>query len=175
MTRSIAEPAPHPTAEEWRPAVEWPGYEVSSMGRVRNRHGRLLALLLTRDGYRRVSMHVDGKAKHAFVHRLVLFAWRGAPPSAGLVTRHLNGVRTDNRPENLTWGTAAENIHDRDTHGTTCRGERHYRAKLNGDAVTLIRQELRAGRRKSDLARRFNVSDVLIGLIARGRIWRHVA
>src|SRR5262249_12949164 len=32
--------------------------------------------------------------------------------------RHLNGIRTDNRPENLAWGTKSENMQDAVRHGT---------------------------------------------------------
>jgi len=41
------------------------------------------------------------------------------PCPEGHVTRHLNGDPTDNRLENLRWGTRSENQRDSVKHGTT--------------------------------------------------------
>ncbi len=59
----------------------------------------------------------DGKKKPRKVHQLVARAYYGERP-AGLQTRHLNGNALDNRPENLCYGTAAENVADAQRHGT---------------------------------------------------------
>ncbi len=52
------------------------------------------------------------------VHTLVLMAFAGPRPADGMVTRHLNGDKLDNRAANLAWGTVQENIHDKFAHGT---------------------------------------------------------
>lgn len=43
------------------------------------------------------------------VHRLVCEAFNG-PPEDGRVCMHLNEDSSDNRPENLAWGTQMENL-----------------------------------------------------------------
>ena len=52
---------------------------------------------------------MDGK-EYA-LHRVILETFVGPAPE-GAVARHLNDVRTDNRLENLAWGTQQENVDD---------------------------------------------------------------
>lgn len=44
------------------------------------------------------------------VHRLVCEAFHGAAPEDGMVVIHLDEDATNNRPENLKWGTQKENL-----------------------------------------------------------------
>lgn len=123
------------TDEVWRPIPGFEGqYEVSSHGNVRsldrilmkpNKYGgvsprrfrgRPRKAWMTRTGYWQVRL-VD-KEPARMIHQLVLEAFIGPRPSPDSVTRHLNGIRTDNRAENLAWGTQLENMRDRYTHGT---------------------------------------------------------
>lgn len=50
------------------------------------------------------------KMKNYKVHRLVCEAFHGAPPEGKNVVIHINECATDNRPENLKWGTQKENL-----------------------------------------------------------------
>ena len=54
--------------------------------------------------------------RHYKAHQLVLFAFVGPMPE-GMECRHLNGNPSDNRADNLKWGTRKENIHDAMRHG----------------------------------------------------------
>lgn len=123
--------------EEWRPVVGGEGaYEVSDLGRVRSidrlvpvgnhmrRHpGRLLSQRLNRKGYPVVGLVIGGREINTRVHILVCEAWHGMRPE-GMVCRHLDGNPTNNSPDNLTWGTHAENCQDAVRHGTHNRASR---------------------------------------------------
>lgn len=108
--------------EEWRPI---PGYEglylVSSCGAVRSLpryrcRGGLMRTPINKNGYPEVNLTRLGKQRVHQVHALVLLAFRGPRPD-GLVIRHLNGDPADSRLENLTYGTAGENMVDCVQHG----------------------------------------------------------
>lgn len=90
-------------------------YWVSSLGRVaRGDSGpqEILKCRKSTHGYLAFSACHRGKRKHWSVHRAVLYAFVGPPPPGRPIVRHLNDVGTDNRLENLVWGTYRENSED---------------------------------------------------------------
>jgi hypothetical protein len=109
----------------WRPIPNFSGYEASSDGRIRShkRPGRPLVLKPgSRNGYPVVTIKDDSRIKRTpCVHRLVLLAFVGQPQPGQRVCRHLDGNPTNNRIENLRWGTHAENAADAIKHGTLNR------------------------------------------------------
>lgn len=70
----------------------------------------------TSDGYRLLTLCAGGKRTNRPVHQLVVLAFIGPRPE-GMEVRHLNGIRSDNRLENLMYGTKKENMADRALHG----------------------------------------------------------
>ena len=62
-------------------------------------------------GYLKVNLCKDGKRKTCEVHQLVLNAYL-PKPSPELVVMHKNSTPSDNRLENLKWGTYEENNND---------------------------------------------------------------
>lgn len=123
-------------------------------------------------GYRIVFLHGRPGTRTAYVHRLVLEAFRGAAPN-GHECRHLNGDTADNRLSNLQWGTPQENAADRARHGTEQRGSQKPNAKLTPDDVRDIRL-LSAGWPSTVLASWFGVSPTTVCCILKRRIWKHV-
>nr|DAS34350.1 MAG TPA: homing endonuclease [Caudoviricetes sp.] len=99
--------------EEWIPIEGYEGYyEISNLGRVYSiRRNMILKNKISPTGYARVSLSVNGVAKHHAVHRLVANAFIKNPDNKPTVN-HINENKLDNRVENLEWATNAEqNVH----------------------------------------------------------------
>jgi hypothetical protein len=164
--------------ELWRPVVGFEGlYEVSNKGRVRSlpnkgRPGRVLRFITQKVlPYRRVNL-CNGTQHGRFVHHLVLAAFVGPRP-AGAHTRHLNSDPTDNRPENLAYGSPLENYQDRVARGTARLLDK---VKLTKDDIVEIRRRVRNGRWGilSRLAEKYGVNVTTIMDIRDLKTWAHV-
>ena len=158
--------------ENWR---DVPGYEgrylVSDQGRVRSLlTGRVLQQMLNSRGYLQVSLHSKGQ-RIFNTHRLVLHAFVGPKPRFG-VSRHLDGIRTNNALSNLAWGTQKENIADKFRHNGNQCGENNPSAKLTQEQVALIRGHPKRRGAQTELAKRFGVSRRQIRHIVSGQQWR---
>jgi hypothetical protein len=113
----------------WKPIPGREGtHEASDDGQIRSLprysvqgrwcEGRVLTQGLLPNGYPVVSLYTSGVGvRRHTVHSLVASAFHGPRPFEGAQVRHLNGDKTDNRAENLRWGTARENMLDRIEHG----------------------------------------------------------
>lgn len=90
--------------EVWKPVKGYEGrYEVSSIGRVRNRYGKVLSAdERNGTGYMYVILRDGKKGFHANIHRLVAQAFIPNPLNLPIIN-HINEVRNDNRVENLEW------------------------------------------------------------------------
>lgn len=95
--------------EKWNVIIDYPGYEVSNMGRVRNSRKQILkSALRPNTGYEYVVLRNGNKTYHANIQRLVAMAFIPNPQNYPIVN-HKNEIRTDNRVENLEWCTASYN------------------------------------------------------------------
>ena len=107
--------------EKWMPIKGYEGlYEVSDCGRIKSlprnnfKTVRVLKPLInSRNGYVYVQLCKNNKAKAFRVHKLVIEAFTGIQLDGYDVNKqidHINGIKTDNRLENLEIVTQSENV-----------------------------------------------------------------
>lgn len=127
--------------EIWKEVENTNGYyQVSNLGRVKSLErwikGKRTGAKLIKEkilkpvidkGYAKICLRMDGNGKGAtFVHRLVAIAFIPNPENKRTVN-HKNGIRNDNRVENLEWATHSENC----KHGFSVLGRNPRRGLLD--------------------------------------------
>lgn len=164
---------------ELRPVNGWPLYLVGSDGYVRSMHGGVMTKLKGNtkssrgySGWKYVTLTdpVAGR-KRVYVHTLVCTAFNPPParPDQKEV-RHLDGNPSNNVPSNLAWGNRVENFSDMIAHGRSNRGARSPQAKLNDEAVKVIKHFTRKVV-QGVLAGLYGVSRATICEIQSGKSW----
>lgn len=166
-------------AEEWRPVAGYESYyEVSDHGRVRSltrsryHKGRVLKPGDSGTGYAYVCLCVDYVTENRYVHRLVAEAF--VPMANGKPeVNHKNGLRSDNRVENLEWVTHSENSKHayRELGRPTSKGRIAPNRKLTVDQVRAIREDPRG---HYELAALYGVGHTTIGNVKQQKVYQDV-
>lgn len=94
--------------EYWEPIFPGSKYSVSTMGRMWSANIGVMKTPINNFGYPHLSLMIDGKSQRVLVHRLMATAFLPNPLEKREVN-HINGIRKDNRIENLEWVTSSEN------------------------------------------------------------------
>ncbi len=95
-------------AEVWKDIPGYEGkYQASNYGRIRGPRG-VNKPFKSRDGYLVATLFFQKQKIRTGTHRLVALAFIPNPEDKPQIN-HKNGIRHDNRPENLEWVTCSEN------------------------------------------------------------------
>lgn len=162
--------------ERARPVPGWPGYHVTSFGRVWSaKTRRFLRTSVSRTGYLTVCLSHRGRRRTITVHTLVARAYLGPKPP-GTEVNHVDGDRLNNGSDNLEYVTRSANVRHAFGLGLYRRdGAHNPRARLTPAQVLEIRQLWAAGDlTQAEIARRYGVGSNTVRDIIHYRTWRSV-
>ena len=168
--------------ENWASIEGYEGlYEVSDSGRVRSlkratTSGKVLSQHSGTGGYLSVCLCKNNHKRSFVIHRLVARAFVDNPELKPEVN-HINGVRTDNRAENLEWVTRSEN--ERHAYGVLGKSPqaywkdkpRKFARKFTDEQVIAIRADERPF---TIIATEYGVSKTAIRDIKRRKNYREI-
>lgn len=179
--------------EIWKSIPEYSFYEASTLGRIRSidrivhfnkmnktcvrfYREKILSPGKSTCGYLQVGIYKNTAKKYLTppIHRLIALTFLGPKPK-GLQVAHLNGIKTDNRLENLKWVTAKENQSHKRLHGTHVMGEENPHSKLKTKDVLEIRKLRKKGVSRIEIAKKYGICSWQIWHITSKRSWAHVA
>ena len=92
--------------EKWITCCVDADYEVSNLGRFRNKQTKIIYEgTIANGGYQKVFIH----SRPFLLHRLVMQSFNPIKNPDTWTVDHINGIRTDNKLENLRWVSGEEN------------------------------------------------------------------
>ena len=174
---------------EWKEYPECHTYGANAKGEICSFNykntGRTEKLIqhTDEDGYLYVRMIINGKKVKRLSHRVVLSCFSNEVMKDKEVN-HKNGIRNDNRLENLEWCTHKENvIHSFEVLNKKnsekqiefakefFSGENNPKAKITKEIARKIIEDRNRGMLLKELKEKYNISISQISAICRGKYW----
>jgi len=174
--------------EIWKTIKDFPDYAVSDFGMIKRimnnknnrfKAGTILKPQKKKHGYLEVNLFNGGKQFSKLIHRLVLETFNY---KCGYEVNHKNGIKTDNRLENLEWCTRSENekhaykigLKNPDYNSKNV-GENHPQSILTEKDVIKIKEHLKYNiLNQKEIGDKFGVKSYVISKIKLGKTWKHI-
>jgi len=141
------------------------------------KHGLKKRKIVQNNGYQYITLHIGKKSKSFYVHRLLAQAFIPNPENKPQVN-HINGVKLDNRIENLEWVTCKENSQhaydNRLSKVQRCLGSKQKSSKLKELDIPIIREMIKRGNTHLEISKIFGVDSTTISKVAVKKSWKHV-
>jgi hypothetical protein len=169
--------------EIWKDIPNYEGmYQISNLGRVKSLsrevfHGNgkrfcdetIMKPKLETTGYFSICLRKDRASKTIKIHRLIAMLFIDNPQNKATVN-HINGIKTDNRIENLEWCTIQENIQHAISTGLkrTAKGEKHGQSKLLDSDIEYIKNNYIKHKNSKQLSQMFGITYGYVSMIAKG-------
>lgn len=166
--------------EQWKNIQDYEDlYQVSDYGRIKslkrkNRlEERILKSVMGTDGYLRIKLYKNCKAKKYYIHRLVAMVFLDNPLHLSEIN-HLDGIKQNNHTNNLLWCTRSQNMQHASKNGFLTfnhKGERNPNAKLTEKNIQEIKLYLQNGVTQVNIATLYGVGQTQISRIKLGESW----
>jgi hypothetical protein len=144
-------------------------YQVSNLGRIRDKENKIVNVHLNKRGYLSITLHICGWSRTYKAHRLVASTFIADSNSKDQVN-HKNGNKRDNSAKNLEWVSREQNMR----HAIETGLIKSVGQKLNPTMVVEIMNKKIAGTKRNDLAKEYGVSPNTIKAIVAGKIWKSI-
>jgi hypothetical protein len=158
--------------EIWKKIDGFGKYEVSNFGNIRRLYlkGYRYRKPVIQHGYCNVTFVFNKTSFKKFqIHRLVAMCFLKNTENKPCVN-HKNGIKTDNRVDNLEWCSYSENEkHSFDVLGKISGGIIMRKIPLN--KITHIKELYKKGITQREIAEKFNVSSSAISLIVNNKTY----
>lgn len=143
-------------------------YLVFHNGDIFNINGVKMSPSIDRCGY----LHGLINGRNRLYHRIIAECFVPNPHNKPDIN-HINGIKTDNRAENLEWCTRSENVIHAYKTGLerTVVGINNHNSKLDDELVRYIRQSVKSNYK---LAKELGVDPSTIRDARNMKTWRHV-
>lgn len=178
--------------EFWKPLIGYEGlYEVSSLGELRRSApgkrtwiGKIIKKGIAK-GYYKVDLYGHDKKHHTHnLHRLLALTFLGPPPTPLHTVNHKDGIKLNNRIDNLEWATKSEQMIHAYQNGLSIpkykkKGDGNqyrnilYGSNLGIDNISYIRNN-RGLIPQKVLAQKYNTSITTICSIQRCKSWEYL-
>ena len=119
--------------ETYKTITDYPRYEISNYGNVRNCKGIILRIKKEKNGYMRINLYNKGKKKDYYIHRLVALNHLVNNDETKKQIDHIDRNKTNNNVNNLRWCNSSENSLNKD----------YYHKKQDGNHNIWITSKLR--------------------------------
>jgi hypothetical protein len=175
--------------EIWKDIVGYESiYQVSNTGKVKSLarkvknvngysliKGIILKNRVNKKGYASIDLSFKNNKKCCVVHRLVATAFIPNSDNKPQVN-HINGIKSDNRLENLEWTSPKENVKHAFDNGLRKKmiGENNPYSKLKNSQVIEIKKLIKDNIKITDIAKMFSVSICAISDIKSKKNWNHL-
>lgn len=163
--------------EAWKEIPGLPPFMASDQGRIKRGDGSVIEPSVDGRGYYRI--HLNGEYGGHRLHKLILLTFSGAP-FEGAIGCHKNDIKSDNRADNLYWGTSSDNQKDAVRNGgreyskfKIKRGEESNLSKYTAEQIIALRKEYTGEWGQIErLAKKYNMHATNVGLIVKGKRWK---